>query len=87
MTAPKDELIKKLHGKGFCTVTGQPTTKLGWIYLDADQIITLFNGINRGIQNYYRFADNFGHLSQIQYISTCEIAGHESLIQAAGLSA
>ena len=74
MTAPKDELIKKLHGKGFCTVTGQPTTKLGWIYLDADQIITLFNGINRGIQNYYRFADNFGHLTQIQYILKFSLA-------------
>ena len=74
MTAPKEELIKKLHAKGFCTATGQPTTKLGWIYLDADQIITLFNGINRGIQNYYRFADNFGHLTQIQYILKFSLA-------------
>jgi len=70
MTAPKEELIKRLHTKGFCTVTGHPTTKLGWIYLDAEQIISLFNGINRGIQNYYRFADNFGSLTQIQYILT-----------------
>jgi group II intron reverse transcriptase/maturase len=68
MTAPRDELIKKLHTKGFCTAKGQPTTKLGWIHLDADQIITLYNGINRGIQNYYRFADNFGQLVRIQYI-------------------
>jgi group II intron reverse transcriptase/maturase len=74
MTAPKDELIKKLHAKGFCTVTGQPTTKLGWIYLDADQIIVLFNGINRGIQNYYRFADNFGQLAQVQYILKFSLA-------------
>jgi group II intron reverse transcriptase/maturase len=74
MTAPKEELIKKLHIKGFCTSTGQPTTKLGWIYLDADQIITLFNGINRGLQNYYRFADNFGRLSQIQYILQFSLA-------------
>jgi len=74
MTAPKDELIKKLHAKGFCTGTGQPTTKLGWIYLDTDQIITLFSGINRGIQNYYRFADNFGHLGHIQYILKFSLA-------------
>jgi hypothetical protein len=60
MTAPKEELIKKLHAKGFCTAKGQPNTKLGWIHLDADQIIVLYNGINRGLQNYYRFADNFG---------------------------
>ena len=39
MTAPTEELIKKLHAKGFCTAKGQPTTKLGWIHLDADQII------------------------------------------------
>lgn len=68
MTAPRNELVKKLHAKGFCTTTGYPTTKLAWIDLDTDQIILLFNGINRGIQNYYRFADNFGHLAQIQYI-------------------
>ena len=74
MTAPKEERIKKLPVKGFSTVTGQPTTKFGWIYLDADQIITLFNGINRGIQNYYRFADNFGHLTQILYILKFSLA-------------
>lgn len=74
MTAPKNDLIKKLHIKGFCTANGQPTTKLGWIYLDADQIVMLYNGINRGIQNYYRFADNFGHLSHIQYILKFSLA-------------
>lgn len=74
MTAPRDELIKKLHSKGFCTAKGQPTTKLGWIHLDAEQIITLYNGINRGIQNYYRFADNFGQLVRIQYILKFSLA-------------
>ncbi len=74
MTAPSDELIKKLHTKGFCTATGKPTTKLGWIHLDADQIIILYNGINRGIQNYYRFADNFAYLARIQYILKFSLA-------------
>lgn len=74
MTAPKNALVKKLHLKGFYTALGQPTTKLGWIYLDADQIVTLYNGINRGIQNYYRFADNFGHLAHIQYILKFSLA-------------
>jgi Type II intron maturase/Reverse transcriptase (RNA-dependent DNA polymerase) len=74
MTAPRDELVKKLHTKGFCTATGQPTTKLAWIHLDADQIIVLYNGINRGLQNYYRFADNFGHLTRIQYILKFSLA-------------
>jgi len=74
MTAPKSDLIKKLHVKGFCTPEGQPTTKLGWIHLDADQIVVLYSGINRGIQNYYRFADNFGHLAHIQYILKSSLA-------------
>lgn len=74
MTAPKEELIKKLHAKGFCRAKGQPTTKLSWIYLDADQIIVLYNGINRGIQNYYRFADNFGFFARIQYILKFSLA-------------
>ena len=74
MTAPSDELVKKLHTKGFCTAMGKPTTKLGWIHLDADQIILLYNGINRGIQNYYRFADNFASLDRIQYILKFSLA-------------
>ncbi len=61
-------LVAHLVGKG------QPTTKLGWIHLDAEQIITLYNGINRGIQNYYRFADNFGQLVRIQYILKFSLA-------------
>ena len=74
MTAPKSDLIKKLQVKGFCTTEGHPTTKLGWIHLDADQIVALYSGINRGIQNYYRFADNFGQLAHIQYILKFSLA-------------
>jgi group II intron reverse transcriptase/maturase len=74
MTAPRDELVKKLHTKGFCTATGRPTTKLAWIHFDPDQIVTLFSGINRGIQNYYRFADNFAHLARLQYILKFSLA-------------
>jgi len=68
MFAPMDKLIRKLHTKSFCTTKGTPTTKAGWIYLDAEQIISLYSGINRGIQNYYRFADNFSEVAKIQYI-------------------
>jgi group II intron reverse transcriptase/maturase len=68
MFAPMDKLIRKLHAKSFCTVKGTPTTKASWIYLDVEQIISLYSGINRGIQNYYRFADNFSEVAKIQYI-------------------
>lgn len=36
--------------------------------LDIEQIIMLYSSINRGMQNYYRFADNWRRMSQIQYI-------------------
>jgi group II intron reverse transcriptase/maturase len=68
MQAPTPKLIKKLESKGFCTAKGTPTTKKAWIYLDPDQIVLLYNGINRGVQNYYRFADNFQQFGRIQYI-------------------
>jgi len=68
MFAPMDQLIRKLHTKSFCTVKGTPTTKTSWIYLDVEQIISLYSGLNRGIQNYYRFADNFSEVAKIQYI-------------------
>lgn len=74
MCTPIDALIKKLQNKGFCTAQGEPTTKIGWIHLDADQMVVLFNGINRGIQNYYRFTDNFGKLARIQYILKFSLA-------------
>jgi nicotine oxidoreductase len=68
MKAPTKSLIQRLHTKGFCTVEGKPIAKRGWSSLDADQIINLYSSINRGIQNYYRFADNFQQLTRIQYI-------------------
>jgi hypothetical protein len=74
MTAPVADLIKKLHTKGFCTVEGKPSTKKEWMHLEADQMILLYNSINRGIQNYYRFTDNFSRLARIQYILQFSLA-------------
>jgi group II intron reverse transcriptase/maturase len=74
MEAPTDSIIRKLSNKGFYTPEGMPTTKKGWIYLDVDQIVHLYSGINRGLQNYYRFTDNFGHLARIQYILQFSLA-------------
>ena len=68
MQAPLPKLLKRLQEKGFCTDKGTPTPKRGWTNLDLDQIVLLYSGINRGIQNYYRFADNWSRLTRIQYI-------------------
>lgn len=74
MTAPIDDLIQRLYNRGFCTTTGEPTTKLSWINLDPEQIVSLYSSINRGIQNYYRFVDNFHLLGRIQYILKFSLA-------------
>ena len=42
--------------------------------LDLDQAVLLYGGINRGIQNYYRFADNWSRLTRIQYILQYSLA-------------
>jgi len=68
MKVPTSKLVKQLNEKGLCTGDGHPIAKRGWVNLDVDQIIDLFSGINRGIQGYYRFTDNFNALTRVQYI-------------------
>jgi group II intron reverse transcriptase/maturase len=74
MNAPISNVIKRLSDRGFCSKEGNPTPKSGWIYLDTDQIIRLYSGVNRGIQNYYRFVDNWKQLLRIQYILEFSLA-------------
>ena len=68
MKAPVDKLIKRLKDKGFCTNEGSPLAKRGWTPLDEEQIVALYSAINRGIQDYYRFVDNWSRLAYIQHI-------------------
>jgi hypothetical protein len=72
--APLPKLIKRLSDRGFCTKEGKPTAKSGWTCLDRDQIIQLYSAVNRGMQNYYRFADNWSRLNRIQYILEYSLA-------------
>jgi group II intron reverse transcriptase/maturase len=74
MNAPMPKLIKKLSDRGVCTQQGEPIPKSGWAYLDADQIVSLYSSVNRGIQNYYRFADNWVQLHRVQYILEYSLA-------------
>jgi group II intron reverse transcriptase/maturase len=74
MEAPMTKLIKKLSERGFCTAEGFPIGKAGWAYLDTDQIINLYSSVNRSIQNYYRFVDNWSRLNRIQYILKYSLA-------------
>jgi len=74
MKAPIGKLIKRLSDRGFCTKEGEPISKAAWAYLDRDQILHLYSNVNRGIQNYYRFADNWRQLTRIQYILEYSLA-------------
>lgn len=74
MKVPMDKLLKRLKERGFCTGTGEPIAKGLWTVLDADQIIQLYSSVNRGLQNYYRFVDNWKQCSRIQYILKFSLA-------------
>ncbi len=74
LKAPIDKLIKRLSQKGFCDGKGNPKHKAGWTVLDEDQIVSLYSSINRGIQEYYRPADNWPELQRVQYILKYSLA-------------
>src|SRR5207245_8312791 len=66
LKAPMDKLIKRLSQKGFCDGKGTTKHKAGCTVLDEDQIVLLYSSINRGIQEYYRPADNWPELQRVQ---------------------
>ena len=74
MKAPMARIITSLSDRGFCTKEGEPIAKAAWAFLDMDQIVNLYSNVNRGIQNYYRFVDNWRQLSSIQYILEYSLA-------------
>jgi group II intron reverse transcriptase/maturase len=74
MKAPVETQVKRLAEKNFCDAKGAPKSKGAWTGLDVDQIIQRFSAINRGIQNYYRFCDNFAELRRVQYILKYSLA-------------
>lgn len=74
MRAPTRRLVERLHQKGFCDGNGVGRSKSDWVGLEVDYIINLFNSVNQGLLNYYRFADNFASLSRIQYILHMSLA-------------
>jgi group II intron reverse transcriptase/maturase len=74
MEAPMPKLTKRLSERGFCTAEGVPIGKAAWAYLDPDQIINLYSSVNRGIQNYYHFVDNWSRVRRIQYILKYSLA-------------
>jgi hypothetical protein len=74
LKAPIRKLVQRLHDKGFCDGDGYPQSKNYWVGFDIEDIVNLFSSVNRGLQNYYRFARNFGAMTRIQYILQFSLA-------------
>jgi len=74
LKAPIEKVLKRLAQKGFCDGQGKPQHKRSWVILDEDQIINLFSSVNRGLQQYYRPADNWGAMRRIQYVLQFSLA-------------
>jgi len=74
LKAPMDELIKRLAQKGFCDKNGNPTHRAPWQELDEDQIVLMYSSVNRGLQQFYRPADNYARVQRIQYILKFSLA-------------
>jgi group II intron reverse transcriptase/maturase len=68
LLAPVSRLVSKLHSKGFCDAEGTPHSRSEWMALDDAQIIEQYNGVLRGLLNYYSFVDNYGAMTRVQYI-------------------
>jgi len=74
LRVPMEEIIKRLHTKGFCDKNGNPVHRAPWQQLDEDQIVSLYSSINRGIQLYYRPTDNWASVQRVQYILKFSLA-------------
>lgn len=68
MTAPRDDLIRRLNERGFCDKNGKPQAKSVWIAQDDHTIVQRYGQILAGILNYYSFVDNPLVLKHIQHI-------------------
>jgi len=74
LRVPMNELLKRLQAKGFCDANGKPKHRAPWTLLDDDQIVLLYSSINRGLQEFYRPADDFHRLIRVQYILRSSLA-------------
>ena len=68
LEAPLGRIRKKLASGSFIS-KGISAAKFLWLHLEHDQIILQYNGLMRGLLNYYSFSHNYGRLaSYIEFI-------------------
>ena len=71
---PLKKILSKLKENGYCKDNGYPIANSNLINYEVTEIIKQYSNVNRGIQNYYRFTDNFEKLNRIQYILKYSLA-------------
>jgi len=68
LEAPLARIRNKLASGSFIS-KGISAAKFLWLHLEHDQIILQYNGLMRGLLNYYSFSHNYGRLaSYIEFI-------------------
>jgi group II intron reverse transcriptase/maturase len=88
LKAPMDEIVRRLHLKGFCGKDGYPDSQVSWTVLDDVDIIRRYNTVLNGVLNYYSFANNFGAMSRVQYIllySAAKTLSHRHKMSSVGM--
>ena len=65
---PTLEIIKKLYQKGFCTISGFPTSKKSWTTLENHIIVKNFNFLLTSLTSYYLEIYNRKSLKNLQHI-------------------
>jgi len=68
LRVPTAAIVKSLAARNFCNHIGEPKANPAWLNYADENLIKLYSSMNRGLLNYYRFANNFASLSRIQYI-------------------
>lgn len=65
---PTQLVIQKLHANDFCDGMGNPTPKRAWSILEPRDVVTRFNHLLNGYNNYYSFVHNRQGLARLQFI-------------------
>lgn len=65
---PTQLVIQKLHANDFCDGEGNPTPKRAWSIMETRDLVTRFNHLLNGYNNYYSFVHNRQGLARLQFI-------------------
>jgi Type II intron maturase len=69
LDGPIDRIVRRLREKGFANKSNNPTRNGNFIVLSLADLINHYKTIERGVLNYYGFANNYGRVAaRVHYI-------------------